>query len=335
MPESLRLIRGGPLHLGVNYRLHYGYDFANSDLSVANPNRLARVHADFAELARHEARILRWFLWNDGRTVMSHSGPLTWNRSALRAGLDAAAEHGLSVLLVLLDHTFCFAEERDGSLVKQGFGLWIKEEERFARLLEELLQPAIAEAGAHAAVMGFEFINEPEMAMRRRGWWLGPQTGVGCEKVPPAWQLTLTEMRTRMRSVAALVHRVGKQFSVGSMSSRWVGQWEEVLDPAADFLNFHYYGEAHERDLNAMIETRILPLAERIAIGFGEFYPCGARVVPPSRARSPWPDHTLSDFFRASQRYRLQLAMPWVWNPGSCDPGQIPMEEWAAHTGLD
>ena len=38
------------------------------------------------------------------------------------------------------------------------------------------------------------------------------------------------------------------------------------------------------------------------------------------------------DFFSAAARHRLQLAMPWVWNPGENDPGAISMEEWARYT---
>jgi len=324
----IRLVCGGPLHTGVNYRLAYGWDFANSDLSLANPARLAKVEADFAVLAKHGATVLRWFWLNDGRTVMDRNGVGQWNGEAMRVALDAAQRYGLSVLPVLLDHTFCFREEQAGTSVKQGHGLWVKDADQFERLLGELLTPVIEELARHPAVMGIELMNEPEMAMRRRDWWFGRVSGVGCSLVPKAWQLTVREMRARMASTAEVVRRAGKPFSVGSMSSRWVGQWEPVMDPATDFLNFHYYGETHERDLDEMIETRIAPIAERLPIGFGEFYPCGCECIPPGRKNDPWPDHSLTDFFAAAARHRLQLAMPWVWNPGENDPGEISMEEW-------
>ncbi|MBI2684972.1 MAG: hypothetical protein HYX27_01555 [Acidobacteria bacterium] len=331
----MRLTRGGPLQLGVNYRLAYGWDFGDNDLSLANPARLATVNADFAAIATHNATILRWFVLNDGRGVMDRSGPKHWNSAALRAGLDAAQQHGLSVLLVLLDHTFCFREEQAGDSVKQGHGLWFKDASLFDRLLGQLLEPLIMEVGTHPAVLGFELLNEPEMAMRRRAWWFGKVTGVGSSLVPKEWQLSVGEMRARMSLVADAAHRTGKQFSVGSMSSRWVGQWEPVVDPDRDFLNFHYYGENHERDLDAMIESRILPIAERVAIGFGEFYPRGCDCIPPGRTATPWPDHRLMDFFSAARRYGLQLAMPWVWNPGENDPGEIPLDEWERYLRAD
>jgi hypothetical protein len=141
-------------------------------------------------------------------------------------------------------------------------------------------------------------------------------------------------MQRRMRRCAALVHRhTATQFSVGSMSSRWLAQWEDCLDPASDFLTFHYYGQHDERDLDRVFTTRIAPLAARLPVGLGEFYPCGAAAIPPSRAASPWPDHRLADFFTAARRHRLQAALPWVWNPGANDPGEIPLDEWARYRG--
>ena len=328
----IRLIQGGPLHFGVNYRLAYGWDFADSDLSLANPVRLAKVHKDFAELARHKASLIRWFVWNDGRTVVGRTGLRPGNAAALRAGLDAAQQHGLAVLLVLLDHTFCFREELAGTGVKQGHGLWLKDAARFDVLAGDLLEPLIIEAGAHPAVMGFELINEPEMAMRRRDGWFRHATGAGCSLISESEQLTVREMRARMARCGELVHRhTGKHFSVGSMSSRWLAQWEPVLDPSCDFLTFHYYGESHERDLDRMIAERIAPIAARLPVGIGEFYPRGCASIPPGRAADPWPDYSLTDFFSAARGHGLQLAMPWVWNPGENDPGEIPMDEWAQY----
>ena len=59
----------------------------------------------------------------------------------------------------------------------------------------------------------------------------------------------------------------------------------------------------------------------------------GAAALPPSRLDSPWPDHRLADFFTAARRHRLQAALPWVWNPGPNDPGEIPLDEWARYRG--
>lgn len=324
----IRLTRGGPLHLGVNYRLAYGWDFLAGELGLENPERLALVEADFAQLARHGAKLVRWFLFNDGR------GRERWSPAALRAGMAAAERYGLGVLLVLLDHTFCYAEERDGAFVKQGHGAWLKDAGRFERLMGEWLEPAIVEAGECAAVTGFELLNEPEMAMRRRDHWWRGATGTGFAKVPAAEQLTLGEMRERMAACARAVHWLtDKQFSIGSVSSRWLGQWERVLDPARDFLTFHYYGDGDERDLDRMMEARVAPVAARLPVGIGEFYPRGCECIPPSRQADPWPDYSLTDFFRAAERHRLQAAMPWVWNPGAFDPGEIPMDEWVRYSG--
>jgi hypothetical protein len=334
LAAMIRLTCGGPLHLGVNYRLSYGWDFIDGPLNVAAPARAAMLDSDFSLLASHGATLIRWFLWNDGRRIVVDGKIRRPDFDALRAGLDTAERHGLSVLLVLLDHTFCFREEPAGNAVKQGHGAWLKDDARFDRLLGELLEPTIITAGRHPAVMGFELINEPEMAMRRRDRWFRRATGTGCSLVPEEWQLTLAEMHRRMRRCADVVHRrTSKQFSVGSMSSRWLAQWEPCVDPAVDFLTFHYYGQSDEQDLDRVFTTRIAPVAASFPVGLGEFYPQGAAVVPPSRQSSPWPDHRLTDFFTAAARHRLQTALPWVWNPGTQDPGEIPLDEWARYRG--
>lgn len=331
------IVRGGPLLLGVNYRLSYGWDFLPGPLAVDQPERAASMESDFALLARHQAALLRWFVWNDGRRLIRGDTLTRPDLGPLQAGLDAAARHGLSVILVLLDHTLCFEEEdAGGGATKQGHGRWFKDGERFARLVDELLLPTVEMAAMHPAVAGIELINEPEMAMRGRDRWWRRRTGAGCGKVPGDWQLTLDEMRQRMHFARDRFRAVSpKPFSIGSMSSRWVAQWEECLDPARDFLTFHYYGQRDEEDLDRMLEERIAPLAERLPVGFGEFYPRGRDIVPPGRRDSPWPDHRLSDVFRAAQRHRLQLALPWVWNPGANDPGEIPLEEWAGYLSAD
>lgn len=324
-----RLRRGGKLRLGVNYRLHYGYDFGVDSMSLREPSRMAAAKSDFARIASHGARVIRWFVLNDGR--LQHDGvPISEIAATLKLGLDAALEHGLAVVPVLVDHTICFAEEAAGpGRRKQGFGEAIKDNDRFERLLGEWLEPLISVAATHPAVIGIELMNEPEMAMQRRDWLIGPATGAGSPKVPRREQLTVGEMRERMTRCKTVIGQYSRTaFSIGSMSSRWAGQWERVLDPVLDFLTVHYYGGDDERDLKVALESRLAPLAGRIAFGFGEFYPNGARCIAPGRASTPWPDYTLSDFLDAARRYGFQIAMPWVYRPGSEDPGEIPFDEW-------
>jgi len=282
-----RIRNGDPLRIGLNYRLAYGWDFGADRLGLADPARLSQFEADCQRFQASGITMLRWFVANDGRIPI--------HAPALTNALDTAARHGLGLLLVLLDHHYSFRH-----------GARVKDPNQFENLLFETLVPIIDLAGRHPATIGFELMNEPEMAMRARDWPLGRRTGVGCPECDAAHQLTTREMRQRIERTRDIVHRrTDKQFSVGSMHGRWAGQWLDCLDPSRDFLNFHFYGDV---DLDELMRRWIQPLSKEIPTGFGEFYPLG-RVLETAR------------------RYNLPFALPWVWNPGPGDPGAISLEE--------
>jgi hypothetical protein len=336
--EPLHLRHGGPLVLGMNYRLSYGWDFGRTcggeDLSLNNPARLAMVKQDFAELAAHGVKLIRWFVFNDCRngiivTGQRAAGVTDTAMHALHKGLDAAHEAGLHVLLVLLDHTMAFdgVDIGDTGMHMQGRGDWLKDEGRFEALVDHVLGPVVQDLAGHPAVMGYELVNEPEMMMELWDGIVGGWTGAGSEQVRPEWRLSLDEMRERMWRMREVVHaNSGAQFSIGAMSARWAGEWADVLEPSRDFLTFHYYGHLWETDFERTMEKYIETLTRRFAVGLGEFYPNGARVRP--EGAPDWPDMSLEDFLRKAEEWDLQLAMPWVWRPGQHDPGPIEWSGW-------
>jgi hypothetical protein len=139
--------------------------------------------------------------------------------------------------------------------------------------------------------------------------------------------LSFAAMADRLGRTRAAVHRATRaQFSIGSMTARWMGRWAPLLDPARDLLTFHYYGD--EYDFDRLLDERVAPYAGRFAVGIGEFYPQGARVVP--AGHGGWPDIPAGQFLRAAAAHGLQVAMPWVWRPGPRDPGEVPLAECRA-----
>lgn len=334
---SQRIAQGSPLQIGVNFRLHYGWDFGSSagaPLGLEAPDRAALLDADFARLSANGVRVLRWFVFTDGRNGIRFIGERPAGLEscvapALRTALDAAARHGLSILFVLLDHTFSFSPESipNSSLVKQGHGRVLHHPDLFEALIGNVFAPFWALVADHPSVIGYELINEPEMVMRRRDHWFSEPSGVGCPSVPDVDQLSLPEMADRLCRTREAVHAATKaQFSIGSMTARWMGRWADCLDPARDFLTFHYY--ADERDFRRVLEERIAPVAERFAVGLGEFYPQGNRCIAPGH--SGWPNISATEFFHYAHEYGLQLALAWVWRPGRFDPGEISLEECRA-----
>lgn len=332
-----RIKRGAPLQLGINFRLHYGWDFGASPgraLSVEAPDRAALLDADFAALAAAGCRFVRWFVFCDGRNGIRFQGERPAGLDpqvapAVRVALDKAARHGISILFVLLDHTLSFSPEGipGTRMVKQGHGRLLRHPDLFEALVGNVFVPFWDVVANHPNVIGYELVNEPEMVMRRREHWYAEASGVGCPAVPDECQLSFGEMSDRLeRTREAVHHATNAQFSIGSMTARWMGRWAHLLDPTRDFLTFHYYGD--EYDFHRVLDERVAPHAEELAVGIGEFYPQGARVIPAGHAG--WPDISAGEFVRLAAAYGLQLAMPWVWRPGPRDPGEVPLAECSA-----
>jgi hypothetical protein len=332
-----RIEKGAPLELGINFRLHYGWDFGVSPgepLGLEAPARAALLDADFARLAEAGCRIVRWFVFCDGRNGIQFMGqrPVGLDPAvapAVRVALDTAARHGISILFVLLDHTLAFSPVGipGTNLIKQGHGRLLRHPDLFEALVGNVFVPFWELVDDHPNVLGYELINEPEMVMQRRDHWYAEPSGVGCPAVPDRDQLSFAEMADRLtRTREAVHHATSAQFSIGSMTARWMSRWADVLDPNRDLLTFHYYGD--EYDFRRMLEERVLPVAEQMAVGIGEFYPQGARVVP--AGHGGWPDISAGEFIRYAAAFGLQVAMPWVWRPGARDPGEVSLEECRA-----
>ncbi len=329
--------KGAPLRMGINFRLHYGWDFGTSSgapLGLEAPDRAALLDADFAILAAAGCRIIRWFVFCDGRNGIRFTGERPAGLDsciapALRVALDTAARHGISILFVLLDHTLSFSPEGipGTSMVKQGHGRLLRHPDLFEALVGNVFAPFWDLVGNHPNVLGYELVNEPEMIMQRREHWYAEPSGVGCPSVPDEHQLNFAEMADRLERTREAVHRsTNAQFSIGSMTARWMGRWANALDPDRDFLTFHYYGD--EYDFVRVLEERVAPYTDQLPVGIGEFYPQGARVVP--SGHGGWPDISAADFLRHAASFHLQLAMPWVWRPGPRDPGEVPLAECRA-----
>jgi len=334
------LAKGAPLRWGINFRLHYGWDFGASPgppLHLAAPDRAALLDSDFATLAAAGCRLVRWFVFCDGRNGIRFVGekPVGLDpcvAPALRVALDAAARHGIAILFVLLDHTFAFRPRGipGAGMVIQGHGRLLRHADLFEALVGDVFAPFWALVNNHPNVAGYELLNEPEMVMRRRDHWYDAPSGVGCPAVPEEDQLSFAVMADRLARTRAAVHGATRaQFSIGSMTARWMGRWARLLDPARDLLTFHYYGD--EPDFHRVLAERVVPYSSRLAVGLSEFYPQGARVVP--AGHGGWPDISAGEFLRAAAAAGLQVAMPWVWRPGPRDPGEVPLAACRAALG--
>jgi hypothetical protein len=170
--------KGAPLRWGMNYRLHYGWDFGASPgppLHLAAPDRAALLDADFATLAAAGCRLVRWLVFGDGRNGIRFVGEKPAGLDpcvapALRVALDTAARHGIGILFVLLDHTLSFRPRGipGTAMAIQGHGSLLRHADLFEALLGNVFAPFWDLIDNHSHVIGYELLNEPEMIMRWR-----------------------------------------------------------------------------------------------------------------------------------------------------------------------
>ena len=95
------------------YGLDFGANVWGSHLGVST--RRAAVERDFADMAGLGLRVVRWFVFCDGRAGIMYddrdlpAGLDSYFFEDLDAGLEIAAAHDIGLDLVLLDHPWMFS----------------------------------------------------------------------------------------------------------------------------------------------------------------------------------------------------------------------------------
>jgi len=181
-----------------------------------------RLAADLEYLVAHRVRMVRLFIFCDGRTgiVEDEHGRLGLDAFALRdirALLDTAGRYpSLRLIPTLFDFHLANEVERENLAVVGEHPDWIADPSRRDELLEAI-QPAIDLLAGHPQVAYIDLINEPEHA-----------AGVGPD-----------DMRAFVAAVADRVHRTpGARCTVGSASANYAAFW---LSCGIDFATCHWF----------------------------------------------------------------------------------------------
>lgn len=148
------------------------------------------------------------------------------------AGIGLAGEHGLRLMLVLLDfHWFRPARWVNGVQLG-GRGHVVTRPDRRAALLEEVIAPILERYGHHPAVWAWDVINEPEWATRRMGGGF-------------RHSVSAPVMRELIEAIAAMVRLYTEHsLTVGLVSTRAL---DLVRGADVDFYQLHWYDSVADR----------------------------------------------------------------------------------------
>lgn len=171
----------------VYYGLDFGANVWGSHLGVST--RRGAVARDFTDMAALGFTVARWFVFCDGRAGIEYDDagmPARLDPHFYRdldAGLEVAADAGIRVDLVLLDHHWMFsgltqtlADPATGLLYEAGLpegraGVLLSARGRDA-LFERVFRPVVRRYGPSgprpdlsAAVLAYELMNEPDFVI--------------------------------------------------------------------------------------------------------------------------------------------------------------------------
>jgi hypothetical protein len=274
---------------GVNYQLHYGFDFGENKalpgLGLHDERRLELFRNDLGRLTECGIHSIRMNIFSDGRSGIVYDGTggavgvQACVVEALLGVLCAAEENDVVVSFVMLDHKIAERAEwidaaQPESGTKQGHSRLLLTAAGREEMIRNVCQPVLQQLGRSkpASLLSFELVNEPESLIQ------GLSPNPFMQRHLPRGEFE--EFKTFMRSFRDLVHQeTGAQFTVGSLALKHAAVWLDVLDPGLDYLSVHYYGANGDPHYKALYteNTGINPLKtakglqSRIPLVWGEY----------------------------------------------------------------
>jgi hypothetical protein len=321
----------------IFYGLDFGENVWGSHLGVST--RRAAIARDFARMAALGFTVTRWFLFCDGRAGIVYddrSLPLGLDPYFfvdLDAALEIARDSGIRIDFVLLDHRWMFAGVRHtiadpatGVMLEarlpEGRAQVLLSEAGRDRLFDRVLAPLVrryAPSGERAdlgpAILGYEFMNEPDFVIEE--WERDLSTHV---PRPVPFEV-LAALVTRLSDVVHTT-RSGALTTLGCARAHNLWAWD---DPALglEVLQVHSYPDVKhpEREVD-LFGMPVPALGVRHGVILGEF-PGNAPVQHPKGATPP--ATTLSEYLEFAVNAGYAGAWPWSFS-GTDAYGKLPEE---------
>lgn len=221
----------------MNYPwVSYGQDFGRSPWAatgVSSTETRKKIADDFERIRECGAKVVRWFLFCDGRSGIITSngiptGPDDLLLADIAAALEIAQQFQLQLCLPLID--FLWMQNRDD--IPAGTTLPNQDVLKFPAgreaFLERVLIPLFGEFRGHPALYAWEIANEPEWAIPE--FCPGPKAGIG-----------LADFRAYAREICDAIHEFKGKATLGSARLIWMEAWKEI---GLDIYQAHFYSEA-------------------------------------------------------------------------------------------
>jgi hypothetical protein len=320
----------------VFYGLDFGANVWGSHLGVST--RREAVRRDFERMAGLGFRVVRWFVFCDGRAGIAYDdrglplGPDPHLFTDLDAALEIAREVEIGIDLVLFDHRWMFEGVREtiadpvtGELLEarlpEGRARVLHSQPGRDALLDRLLLPVIRRYGPYGdradlapQVAAYEFMNEPDFIVDEWERDLSPHV---------ARPLPFEVLAELIARVSDAVHQHSSAFAtLGGARLHNLWAWDDAA-LGLDLLQVHSYPDTRfpkrEQDVYGV---RAASLSARRGVILGEF-PGNGPVQHPAGAAPP--NTTLEEYLEFAVGSGYAGAWPWSFS-GTDAYGRLPEE---------
>lgn len=225
--------------LGVNYPWRgYGHDFGaawgHDGLSTAASR--SEVASDLAQLRDDGVRVVRWFVFGDGRAAPQHDAALNTTGldadtlADIDAWLELAEAADLHLLPVLFDYLWFDAARTVDGVELGGHSRMVSDPALRRKLIDNAVRPLVERCASHRRILAWDIINEPE-------WAIADAFPLVGEPVAAA------VMQSFVDEMAAAIHAANNRpLTLGSAALDWMlSYWS---DSRLDLLQLHHYVDA-------------------------------------------------------------------------------------------
>jgi hypothetical protein len=222
-----------PFLLGVNYPwLDYAEDFGRTPrgrFGVGSLEKFERVKYDFEQMRECGVRVVRWFLFGDGRGgFLAKDGipqkPDDFLLNDMDAALRLAQAREIQLCFSLID--FLWLQDRGNAGAKDSNERILQFAAGREAFLQNVLVPLFTEFRGHPSLFAWEVANEPEWAIRE------------FNRTPVA-KMPLADFRAFAGEVVDAIHEFGHaSATLGSARLLWIRAWSELQ---LDFYQAHFY----------------------------------------------------------------------------------------------